>query len=574
MSAVVNDAANPRPGVEIDAGTQTDADAIAEVPSGGVSTRVQMDVRNICKRFGGVVALDDVSLTFEPGMVHAVVGENGAGKSTLMKIMAGVLPADRGQIHLNGQPVHFRSVRDAMAAGVSLIHQELNLAGNLDIGGNLFLGRESLRPGWPRMMGWMDRDTMNRAAVEQLHRVGLDVDPRLPLSTLSIGNQQLVEIAKALSVGSRVLIMDEPTSSLTLKETDRLMEVIDSLRDDGVTVLYITHRMPEIDRIANHVWVLRDGKNAGQLSADEMTREKIIRLMVGRDLEFATNPGDARHDENGVQPTAPPVTEVCKAEPASPDVRGGDDADAIRIENFRTLAHPDHAVSFELVPGQVVGMAGLVGAGRTELLRAVFGADRRLEGRLLLAGRSIEIAHPRDAAAEGVVMVPEDRKLHGVLLESSIRGNLALPNLRSHRRGPFVRDRQHRRDSGRVMEQLRIKAPDDRASVGSLSGGNQQKVALGKWLVRTPRLLLLDEPTRGVDVGAKAEIYRLIRELADRGVAILFASGDMEEIFALADRVLVMHDGRVMADRGVRQMSETSIMRAAVGRADAAEGAA
>ncbi len=492
-----------------------------------------LTVTDLHKRFGGVHALRGVSADFQRGTVHAVVGENGAGKSTLMKILAGVQRADAGTVTLDGRSVVWHNVHDAMAHGIALIHQELNLADNLDIGGNIYLGRE------PTRWGRIDRRRIARDAREQLAKVGLKVDPRSPLAGLTIGNRQLVEIAKALSVGANYLIMDEPTSSLTLHETENLMEVVESLRAAGVGVIYISHRLAEVERIADRVTVLRDGENAGELKRGEINHDGMVTRMIGRSVEALYQKAPA---------------------PMGP-VR-------LSIDAVQTAAYPDQKVSLQVRGGEVVGLAGLVGAGRTELLQTIFGKDRPATGliEVTVDQKDHRIRSPRDAIAAGITLVPEDRKSDGVILDLSIRDNIALPNLKRHAAaGVFVRHHRHNKDSQTLMQKLSIRAGGDRASVGTLSGGNQQKVALAKWLTNDPAVLLLDEPTRGVDIGAKQEIYQLIEQLASRGVAVLFVSSDMEEVRGLADRVLVMHEGRMTADLSRSEATEAAVMNAAVG---------
>lgn len=499
----------------------------------------RLAVAGLSKRFGGVVALDGVSLAFAPASVHAVIGENGAGKSTLMKILAGVESADQGEVLVDGKAVSVRKVQDALDLGIALIHQELNLADNLDVAANLFLGRE------PTRWGMIDRKRIEDEARRYLEMVGLDLDPSTPLSRLTIGTQQLVEIAKALSVGARVLIMDEPTSSLTLHETETLYGVIDSLRDSGVTVIYISHRLTEVIRLADRVSVLRDGQNAGELSREEMDHDTMVRAMVGRDIDQFY----AKRDVN-----------------IRDEVR-------LKVTGLRTAAWPSQTLSFQVRAGETVGIAGLVGAGRTEALRAIFGADAPIEGEVQLDGQLVSIGRPIDAIQLGMALVPEDRKSEGVVLSMTIRDNIALPNLPRHQSlGGFVRGGEIAEESGEMMTELRIKAPHDRVEVGNLSGGNQQKVALAKWLAANPIVLMLDEPTRGVDIGAKQEIYGLIERLASQGVAILFASSDMEEVLSLSDRVLVMHEGKLTGEfscrdcsAGLATASEQNVMLAAVG---------
>ena len=489
-----------------------------------------LEVRQISKRFPGVRALHNVDLTLQKGEVLALVGENGAGKSTLMKILAGVQPPDSGEILVDGQQVSLDSVSAAIGAGVSLIHQELNLADNLDVAANIYLGREPLR------FGLLDRATINRNAREVLARVGLDVEPTTPLSDLTIGRQQMVEIAKALSINARVLIMDEPTSSLSSHETLQLFRVVKELRDSGVSVIYISHRVGEVRELADRVVVLRDGENAGELPREEITHDNMVRLMVGRDVSqfYARQP----HEPGEV---------------------------ALEVRDLFTTSWP-HALNFQVHAGEIVGVAGLVGAGRTEMLRAMFGVDKPLSGSVYVGGKPLKIRSPQDAIAGGLALVPEDRKQHGVVVEMGVRPNISLAALgRNRRAGCFIDHAVERRDTRDMIDKLRIKTPSAEQVVRFLSGGNQQKVVLGKWLTLKPRVLLLDEPTRGIDVGAKQEIYTLMEELAAQGVAILFVSSEMEEVLGMSDRTLVMHEGRITGMLARKELSEEAIMQLATG---------
>ena len=486
--------------------------------------------RNLTKSFPGVRALKGVSLTLARGEVLAVIGENGAGKSTLMKILAGVQTADAGEILLEDQPVAIRSVHDALAHGIALIHQELNLADNLDVAANIFLGRE------PRRLGWIEAAQTHREAGKFLAAVGLDVAPTTLVSALAIGQQQLVEIAKALSTNARVLIMDEPTSSLSAREAENLFKVIHDLRARGVSIVYISHRLGEVKRLANRVTVLRDGENSGELAREEINHAAMVKLMVGRDL-------------SQFYPHAPHTPGEVML-----DVRG-----------LRTPAHPRHEVSFQVRAGEIVGLAGLVGAGRTEVLLSLFGVTPALGGTIRVAGQNVSPASPQEAIAAGLALVPEDRKQQGIVLAMPVRENLSLASLRRDQRHGFLNQTRELALSAEMTGAMRIKTPNDRQIVQFLSGGNQQKVVLGKWLAIQPRVLFLDEPTRGIDVGAKQEIYKLMEDLARRGVAILFASSEMEEILGMSDRVLVMHEGRVTGELARAQLSEEAVMQLATG---------
>ncbi len=496
-----------------------------------------LEARNLVKSFPGVRALKGVSLELYPGEVLAVIGENGAGKSTLMKILAGVQTPDSGTIHMDGQVRELRSVHDALAAGIALIHQELNLADNLDVAANLFLGREPLR------FGLIDRPRLRREARPYLEAVGLKVDPDALVGTLAIGPQQLVEIAKALSTQARVLIMDEPTSSLSSGEAENLFRVIRDLRSRGVSLIYISHRLGEVTALADRVVVLRDGENAGELAAGDIRHAAMVRLMVGRDLsQFYAHqvhvPGEPR----------------------------------LEVERLRTSAHPQQEISFQVRAGEIVGLSGLVGAGRPEVLLTLFGVTPALGGRVRVAGAEIAAQTPREAIDAGLSLVPEDRKQQGVVLGMDVRSNVSLASLRRDQRHGFRNRRRETELSAEMIGAMRIKTPDDRQVVQFLSGGNQQKVVLGKWLATAPRVLLLDEPTRGIDVGAKQEIYQLMEELARQGVAILFVSSEMEEVLGMSDRVLVMHEGRLTGELQRAELSEEAILHLATGGTPGGEG--
>ena len=491
-----------------------------------------LEVRALTKSFPGVRALRGVSLSLACGEVLAVIGENGAGKSTLMKILAGVQRPDSGEILLDGRAIAIRSVQDALAHGIALIHQELNLADNLTVAANIFLGREKLRA------GLIDTARQHREARKFLDAVGLNVAPDTLVSTLTIGHQQLVEIAKALSVDARVLIMDEPTSSLSTREAENLFRVIRDLRAGGVSVIYISHRLGEVKVLADRVEVLRDGENAGQLARDEIQHGAMVKLMVGRDL-----------------------SQFYPHEPHAPGNL------IFEAKDLRTPAHPRHKLSFQIRAGEIVGVAGLVGAGRTEMLLALFGVEPAVGGEIMLNGVAQKISSPRDAIAAGLALVPEDRKQQGVILEMAVRENLSLAALRRDARAGFRDKTSERAIADEMVKKLDVKTPSQRQFVQFLSGGNQQKVVIGKWLALKPRVLLLDEPTRGIDVGAKQEIYKLIEQLAADGVAILFVSSEMEEILRLSDRALVMHEGRITGELQREELSEESVMRLATGRA-------
>lgn len=481
----------------------------------------------ISKSFPGVQALDDVTFVARSHEVVALIGENGAGKSTLMKILAGLHRPDAGSIELQGEVLELQSPLDALQRGIALIHQELNLCDNLTVAGAMFLGAE-LRVG-----PFLREREMARRTSEWLSRLGLEIDPQTRVEDLRPGQKQMLEIARALRLDAKVLIMDEPTSSLTQPEVDRLFAVVEDLKAQGCAVIYITHRLAEIEQLADRAVGLRDGKNSGDIDRSGIDHDALVQLMVGRELS-----GQAR--------TAHPAGE------AALDVRG-----------LRTMAYPEAAVDLTVRRGEVVGIAGLLGAGRSELLRALFGVDERLAGTVAVSGDALPPGEPRAAVAAGLALLPEDRKGEGLVLSMSILENLSLPTL--HRRGLKL-DREYERDlAASSIEQLGIVCRDGNQAAGSLSGGNQQKIVLGKWLAANPGVLLLDEPTRGVDVGARAEIYRRLDDLAKSGMAVLFVSSELEEVLLLADRVLVMRDGEIRGEVAGDDKTEKNIMMLATG---------
>ncbi len=491
-----------------------------------------LEAISLSKRFPGVQALAEVSAAFFPGAVTAVMGENGAGKSTLMKALAGVHPPDTGEIRWRGKMVRITSVAQAEALGIAFIHQELNLCENLTVAENVFLGREPRRAGC-----WLDRRIMSQGALALLARVGLRVRPDALVASLSIGQRQMIEIARALAREAAMVIMDEPTSSLTAAEADRLGEVVRDLKSRGLAVVFISHRLGEVTALADRVIVLKDGQNSGTLTQQEITPDRIVQLMVGRDLD----PTRRR----------PPV------------VRTG--PVRLEVESVRTRAWPETSVSFSVRAGEITGMAGLVGAGRTELARVIAGVDRGVLGSVRIDGHRLPPGDVPAAIRAGVVLAPEDRKAQGLFLEMPIRENIALPGLRAMQRGGFVRQNAVTSLADKMRDLLGIRASSMEKAVGLLSGGNQQKVVLAKWLAVQPKVFILDEPTRGVDVGAKAEIYRVIEDLAATGAAVLLISSDLEEVLRLSDRVLVMHEGRLAGELLHETMTEEAVMQLATG---------
>jgi ribose transport system ATP-binding protein len=488
-------------------------------------------VQQIHKSFPGVHALKGVDARLMHGEVLALLGENGAGKSTLMKILAGLQSADSGDIFLEGKKVTLGSASAAISYGIALIHQELNLAENLDAAANVFLGRE------PVTLGFVNRRAMHERAQLLLDRLGFALPSSTLVADLSPGKKQLVEIAKALATNARILIMDEPTSSLTQSETDLLFEVIGSLRKEGVSVIYISHRLHEIKRIADRVTVLRDGENAGELTNEQITHDAMVRLMVGREM--------SDHYQH----------------------RSGDIGEEVfSVVGLRTLRHPREALSFSLRRGEIIGLAGLVGAGRTELMAAISGVDRNAGGEMKINGELYQPRTPRDGITRGIALIPEDRKDHGLVLDFSVGDNLTLPSLVDQSRMSLFRNAKKEAElTSEQTQSLHIKASHPGQQARLLSGGNQQKIVIGKWLAKNPSLLLLDEPTRGIDVGAKREIYQLMESLATAGKCVFFASSDLEEILGIADRVIVMHEGRIAGELLREELSEQAIMNLATG---------
>jgi ribose transport system ATP-binding protein len=494
------------------------------------SHELLLEVRDLKKSFPGVLALKGVSLTLGKGEVLSLIGENGAGKSTLMKILAGVQPADSGDYLIDGKKVDFKNVREAMNHGIALIHQELNLASNLDLASNIFLGRE---PCWK---GLINQEKLHSEAAKFLKRVGLELPVETITGSLPIGKQQLVEIAKALSCNARVLIMDEPTSSLSQKETETLFEVVKDLRKQGISVIYISHRLGEVKELSDRVTVFRDGENAGELNKDEIEHDSMVRLMVGRELsEFydreVQTPGNC----------------------------------VLKAREIISPSYPQIPISLEVNAGEIVGIAGLVGAGRTELLQTFFGVTPSLGGELEIKGEVFSPNSPLDAVKAGLALAPEDRKQHGLVLPMSVRENASLPSLERDQKLGFLDHSAEEKIADTAVEQMKVKTPHIEQPVRFLSGGNQQKIVLGKWLAMNPKLLMLDEPTRGIDIGAKREIYKLMEKLATQGIAILFVSSEMEEVLGMADRVYVMHEGRISGELKKEEMSEESIMQLATG---------
>lgn len=487
-------------------------------------------MEGITKSFPGVLALSKVSLSLYPGEILGLIGENGAGKSTLINILGGLYTPDEGRITISGRALRPGSVQSSLASGISIIHQELNLACNLDVASNIYLGREPTGG-----LGRVRNAPLREEALRLTRLVGLNVQTTSIVEDLSPAQQQLVEIAKALSISSKILVLDEPTSSLSPTEAEALFTVMRSLKASGVSMIYISHRLHEIEEMCDRVTVLRDGVNAGELQKDEINRDSMVRLMVGRDVSRFF-PESVHHEEKKI---------------------------VLSVKSLRRKSI-GREFSFDLHEGEVLGLAGLMGAGRTELVRSLFGVDPPVGGEIRIHDAEVTIRSPLDAIKHGIALVPEDRKELGLLLEMSVKENISLPSLLLNS-GPVLDSGFETRLAEEQVRALSIKTPSLRQAVMNLSGGNQQKVSLGKWLALSPKILILDEPTRGIDVGSKSEIYKLIRNLADEGMAVIMISSEMEEIIGLCDRVIVMHEGCIRGFLNHDELTEEKIMHLATG---------
>ncbi len=490
-----------------------------------------LQMNNITKTYPGVLALDNVSFDVAKGEVHALCGENGAGKSTLMKILAGAQSMDSGDIFINDELVHITTPQKAMDLGVNIIYQEFNLVPYLNAAENIFLGREPKAS----VPGFIDFGKMYNEAQSVIDQLGVDLNVRMPVNQLSIAQQQMVEIGKATSRKSMIIAMDEPSATLTDHELKALFELIRSLKDKGVSIIYISHRLEEIFEIADRVTVMRDGKYVGTKAIADTDREDLIKMMVGREL-----------------------TEVI------PKVAAEIKGPALEVKGL-TRKGVIEDINFTLHHGEVLGLAGLVGAGRTEVARAIFGADTIDAGEILLDGKPIKVKSPRDAIRQGIGLVTEDRKALGLILGMVVRENISLANLDSLTKLGFVNRREEKHISQQYIEDLMIKTPSSEQQVQNLSGGNQQKVVLAKWLFTQSKVLIFDEPTRGIDVGAKTEIYNLMNRLAATGAAIIMISSELPEILGMSDRILVMHEGRLAGELSREEATQEGIMHLATG---------
>lgn len=513
--------------------------AVKPIPQS--ETTPALEMRGISKTFPGVKALDNVQLRAWTGEIHSLMGENGAGKSTLMKILSGAYTMDPGgEIKIDGKPVQIDNPHAARASGIAIIYQELSLSPNLTVAENIFLGNEPTRFG-----GLVDRNKMFRETGEVLERLGADFGPQAIVGRLSIAEQQQVEIARALHQKSHILIMDEPTTALSTRETDRLFDLIKRLRDQGIAIIYISHRMGEIYELSDRVSVLRDGTYVGTLERDELSAERLVQMMVGRPLtDMFEEKGHAK------------------------------DEVVLEVKDLTDGGKRVKPCSFTLHAGEVLGLAGLVGAGRSELARLIFGADPATDGEVWLEGQRLTIRHPDDAIKAGIAYLTENRKEQGLFLDLSVRENIAMSVIdRDARSGGLLNGAAMDRLADEMIKELRVRVAGRTVNAGALSGGNQQKLLIARWIAIHPKVLILDEPTKGVDIGAKAEIYRIISELAEKGVAVLVISSELPEAIGLSDRVLVMREGEIVGELGGpggKEVTQENIMALATGTTDMA----
>ncbi len=493
-----------------------------------------LSVKQIDKRFTGVHALKSVDFELEMGEIHALVGENGAGKSTLMKILTGIHRRDSGEIHYLGRLFNPRDPKHALELGIGIVHQELNMMDHLTVAENIFIARESMQ----KNGFFLDKRTQNRRAEELFKKLNMNIDPTETLGNLTVGRQQMVEIAKAVSHDLRVLILDEPTAALTDAEIDELFTIMRDLRSRGVAMIHISHRLDEIHQITDRTSVMRDGEMIGTRNTAEITKQDIINMMVGR---------------------------VIYEEPKSVSAVAADSEVVLRVKNLNA-GRLVKDVNFDLHRGEILGFAGLIGAGRTETARAIFGADEIQSGTIEVNGKLVHFTSPRDAVAHGIGYLSEDRKRYGLALGLSVKDNVVLATYEDFEAGPFVNDQKIASRTDEYVDRLNIKTPSIEQLVRNLSGGNQQKVVLAKWLIRNSDILIFDEPTRGIDVGAKSEIYTLMNELAAQGKAIIMISSELPEVLRMSDRIIVMCEGRITGELDISEASQERIMEYATMR--------
>lgn len=494
---------------------------------------VILDMRGVEKYFAGVHALKSVQFQLKKGEVHALMGENGAGKSTLMKVLCGIYPRDDGSITLFGKNVNFTNIAESQQAGISIIHQELNMMNHLTVAQNIFIGREPLKNSFS-----IDDRQMEDDAQALFDKIGVSINPSAVLGTLTVGKQQMVEIAKAISRDCKLLILDEPTATLTQTEVDDLFKIMEDLRQKGIGMIYISHRMDEITRISDRVSVMRDGEYIGTLITKDTTKDEIVKMMVGRVIY-----GDKKAHSN-VPKNAPVVLEVKN------------------LCQGKTIKN----VSFQLRKGEILGFSGLMGAGRTEVARAIYGADPFDSGEILVNGTRVQLKTPNEAVKHGICYLSEDRKRYGCLLIKSVAENSVLSSVENYIRHGFIDDTKIEKDAQEMNDVLKTKTPSMQQQIKNLSGGNQQKVIVAKWLIRDSEIFIFDEPTRGIDIGAKSEMYTLMEDLAARGKSIIMISSELSEIERLSDRIVVMCEGRVTATLDIEGVTQEDIMKYATMR--------
>lgn len=498
-----------------------------------MSHPVILEMKGIVKSFGPVKALKGVDLDLRAGEVHALMGENGAGKSTLMKVLTGIYDANEGTIHYNGKQVTYSKPKDAMEDGIVIVHQELNMMNHLTVAQNIFIGREEFRHNW-----LIDDGASIQKAKKLFDLLKLDINPTEKVGNLTVGKQQMVEIAKALSMDAKVIVFDEPTAALTESEINELFVIIDDLRSKGVGIIYISHRMDEIARITDRVTVMRDGEYVGTVNTKDTTKDEIIAMMVGRTIYEDPKAASAVADD------APVVLEV-KNLNAGSSVKD---------------------VSFQLRKGEILGFSGLMGAGRTEVARLLFGADKKESGTISVNGKEVTINSPQDAIREGIGYLSEDRKRYGCIVDMTIANNTVMTNLDKYIKGGLIDDAEIVKVSDEFVKQLRTKTPSSKQLVRNLSGGNQQKVVIAKWLEQNSDILIFDEPTRGIDVGAKSEIYTLMNDLVAQGKSIIMISSELTEILRMSDRIVVMCEGRKTGELDISQATQERILALATDR--------
>jgi ribose transport system ATP-binding protein len=491
-----------------------------------------LEMVNISKSFPGVKALENVNLKVHAGEVLALLGENGAGKSTLMKVLSGVYKKDSGKILIEGNEVEIHGIKHAEKLGITIIHQELSVLPNLTVAENIFLGNEK----FGKVSRKINKQWMRERSISFLEQIGCNIDPDTLVKDINVGEMQMIEIAKALTKNSSVIIMDEPTTALTDVETKKLFEVIKKLKNKGIAVIYISHRMDEIFEICDSITVLRDGKYVGHVETKNVTKDELITMMVGRKLEEQF-----------------PYKSVKKSKTL------------LKVENI-SLKNKVKNVSFEVKAGEILGFAGLMGAGRTELAKTIFGDYKKSSGEIYINGEKVTINSPKDAIKHGICYLSEDRKKEGLILNMSVRENMTLPNLKNYENNLMkINKKAEKEEVDEYIQKLSIKTPNQDQIIKNLSGGNQQKVIIAKWLMLSPNVLIIDEPTKGIDVGAKKEIYEVLNELKSMGKAVIMISSDMAEIIGVSDRVLVMHEGEITGELSRNELTQENIMKYAVG---------